>query len=394
MKASLRKFENEDTPVLLQLFYDTVHSINAKDYPADLLDVWAPQRPDVKRWQSRFKTSKTIIAELDGKVVGFGTVEDNGKTIGMLYVHKDHQRQGVASELLARLEKKLAKDGAFAATVESSLTARSFFEKKGYSLVRENRKMLNGQAFVNLIMEKDLTLKEEKPMKEKSIEKSKPFKWRDLFFNKVFDLIIVIAGVSIAFQLNNLKLNSDAKSLERFYMEGLVLDVKADIKKAQENLADLKSDFRKAEMIMESLKATDPVVAGDSIGRAFGDIVGFSTLDQHSNTYDLMINGNGLTVIQDRKIRTLVAEYYGNYPGIRRFEDVYTEVIIRTFAFTYSSVDFTVQQVVDESLLKKTETRNFVLMIESQLQDGIEKYTDLIENGQQLLTVLENNLRK
>ena len=173
MKASLRKFENEDTPVLLQRFYDTVHSINAKDYPGELLDVWAPERPDVKRWQSRFKASKTIVAELDGKVVGFGNLEDHGKVIGMLYVHKDHQKQGVASELLSKLEKRLVKDGAATATLESSLTARPFFEKKGYRLVRENRKMLNGKEFVNLIMEKNLSLKSEKPMKEKSGETPK-----------------------------------------------------------------------------------------------------------------------------------------------------------------------------------------------------------------------------
>src|SRR4051812_13071990 len=100
MKATLRKFENRDTLVLLNLFYDTVHSINAKDYPADQLDAWAPERPDVKRWQSRFKSSKTIVAELDGKVVGFGNLDSSGKVIGMLYVHKDHQGQGVGSALI------------------------------------------------------------------------------------------------------------------------------------------------------------------------------------------------------------------------------------------------------------------------------------------------------
>ncbi len=394
MKATLRKFETEDTPFLLQLFYDTVHSINAKDYPVDQLDAWAPERPDVKRWQSRLKASKTIVAEMDGKVVGFANLENNQKTIGMLYVHKDHQKQGVATELLSKLEKRLSKDGVAVASVEASVTARPFFEKKGYSLVRENRKMLNGKDFVNFIMEKNLQSKPEKPMKGKSADAPKRFKWRDLFINKVFDLMIVIAGVSIAFQLNNLKLDSDSKSLEQFYLEGLVADVKADVSEAKENLAELQADFKRAEMIMEILKSADPVLLKDSIAKALGHIVSFSTFDQHSNTYDLMINGNGLTAIKDRDMRTQVAEYYGNYPGVRRFEDVYTEVIMKTFAYTYGSVDFTTQTMVDDSLLKRTETKNFVLMIESQLDDGIGKYTEIIDKGLRIQTVLENNLRK
>src|SRR5262249_14849834 len=147
-------------------------------------------------WQARFKSSKAIVAELDGKVVGFGNLENDGATIGMLYVHKDHQGQRVGSDILDKLERRLLKDHLTRAHVESSITARPFFEKKGYAVVRENRKMLNGFEFLNFIMEKKLSLKKDDGMKDKS-KGSKPFQWRDLFINKAFDLMIVIAGVSI-----------------------------------------------------------------------------------------------------------------------------------------------------------------------------------------------------
>ena len=90
-------------------------------------------------------------------------------------------------------------------------------------------------------------------MKEKGKDSSRPFRWRDLFVNKVFDLMIVIAGVSIAFQLNNLKLDSDVKSLERFYLEGLKEDVSADVEEMRHNLGELEKNKKAIEFIKSQI---------------------------------------------------------------------------------------------------------------------------------------------
>ena len=62
-----------------------------------------------------------------------------------------------------------------------------------------------------------------------SKNKSASFKWRDLFANKFFDLLIVITGVSIAFQLNNWKLQADQRAMERFYLQSILVDLDKDI---------------------------------------------------------------------------------------------------------------------------------------------------------------------
>ena len=198
MKIKIRSFEGSDTSNLLELFHETVHHINNKDYPAEHLDAWTPAQPNLKKWKTRFKTSETIVAEVQGKIVGFGNLELSSSSIGMLYVHKDYQRQGIATALLHALEKKLKKGESATATLEASITARPFFEKRGYHLVRENRKMLNGTEFLNFIMEKQLTLNDRGEVKMKKKEKGS-FRWRDLIVNKMIDLTIVIAGVTIAF---------------------------------------------------------------------------------------------------------------------------------------------------------------------------------------------------
>lgn len=183
MKLRLRKFTPSDTADLLGLFYDTVHEVNRKDYSEEQCDAWAPSRSEgLGMWRERFASSKTVVAFTDKRIVGFGNLEKSRSGIDMLYVLKDFQGKGVASILLKKLEKKLRKRDVAVASLEASITARPFFEKRGYRVIHENRKMLNGQEFINFIMEKNLK-KKEKKMKKKD-KADKKFTWFEWFTNK------------------------------------------------------------------------------------------------------------------------------------------------------------------------------------------------------------------
>ena len=48
----LRKYNANDCKELAQLFYDTVHTINAKDYTKEQLNVWATGQIDFEKWNA------------------------------------------------------------------------------------------------------------------------------------------------------------------------------------------------------------------------------------------------------------------------------------------------------------------------------------------------------
>ena len=391
MKVTVRKFSGEDTASLVSLFHDTVHTINGKDYPLEQLDAWAPALPDLKKWRTRFKSSKTLIAEFDGKIVGFGNLENELSTIGLLYVHKDHQGQGVATALLKKLEKNLMENGVKAATVEVSITARPFFERRGYRLVRENRKMLNGKEFLNFIMEKGLTLKESNDMKDK-VKKKKSFRWGDLFINKFFDLLIVILGVSIAFQLNNLKLESDQQSLEKFYLESMLTDLDKDILECHENLENLRSDHKLVATYLRKLQQPDPTP--DSLGIVIVETIWFDTFDGNQDTYSTLLASNGFSALGDRTIRSQITEYYKQYQSVERFDKVYTDILFQFYTYFSPYCDFATRQIIDASVVEKVQTRNNLLMALGQLNDSIESYTEMIAKATALKARIESTIQK
>ena len=146
----LRKFSKTDCAEVARLFYDAVHTVNAKDYSQEQLDAWATGEVNLEAWNKSFQAHHTVVAEIDGKIVGFGDMDETGY-LDRLYVHKDYQRRGVATAICDALEQN-TKAAEF--TTHASITARPFFEKRGYTVAREQQVERRGVWLTNFVMKK------------------------------------------------------------------------------------------------------------------------------------------------------------------------------------------------------------------------------------------------
>ena len=146
----LREYQPSDCAQLAELFYQTVHSVNARDYSQEQLDAWASGEVDLKAWDASFRAHGTIIAVENGKIIGFGDMDETGY-LDRLYVHKDYQGQGIASAICDELE-RFAVGKTF--TTHASITAKPFFQHRGYRVVCKQEVIRRGVALTNFIMEK------------------------------------------------------------------------------------------------------------------------------------------------------------------------------------------------------------------------------------------------
>lgn len=146
----LRPYRSEDCPALARLFYDTVHTVNARDYTPEQLDAWADGNVDLAAWDASFLSHHSLVAEENGEVLGFADMDGAGY-LDRLYVHKDYQGQGVATALCNALE---AACPAKTFTTHASLTARPFFEGRDYRVLRRQTVVCRGVAMENFVMEK------------------------------------------------------------------------------------------------------------------------------------------------------------------------------------------------------------------------------------------------
>ncbi|MDB9323326.1 GNAT family N-acetyltransferase [Nodularia spumigena CS-591/04] len=149
----VRKYEIGDTAAIMQLFYDTIHEVNIRDYTKPQVDAWTSVNMDVEVWMSSLKSKLTYVAEEDKKMIGFGELETNGH-IDRFYCHKDFQGQGVGTKILDQIEltaKSLENPKLF---VEASITAKPFFESKKFLVVKKQEVERRGQKLITFVMEK------------------------------------------------------------------------------------------------------------------------------------------------------------------------------------------------------------------------------------------------
>ena len=146
----LRPYAPSDCQALAELFHHTVHTVNAGDYTPEQLDAWSPGAVDLEGWNRSFLEHHTLVAEESGRIVGFGDMDGTGY-LDRLYVHKDCQGRGIASAICEALERAADTAGL---TTHASITARPFFEKRGWQVVKEQQVERRGVLLTNYITKK------------------------------------------------------------------------------------------------------------------------------------------------------------------------------------------------------------------------------------------------
>lgn len=146
----------EDLIEMQQLFVETIKNICNTDYDKEQINVWSSGIDDKQRWQDILTKQFVLIAQENNKITGFCTL-DNGNYIDLFYVHKNHQRKGIAHKLYIDIEKEARRQKQTELTSNVSKTARPFFERMKFKVIRQQTFNVKGIELRNYKMIKALT---------------------------------------------------------------------------------------------------------------------------------------------------------------------------------------------------------------------------------------------
>ena len=104
----------------------------------------------MERWNQSLQAHYSIVAVEDGVILGFGDIDKTGY-LDRLFVHAEHQGKGIATAICDQLEQ--AVPGKI--TTHASITAKPFFEKRGYKVIKKQEVERQGIFLTNFVMEKE-----------------------------------------------------------------------------------------------------------------------------------------------------------------------------------------------------------------------------------------------
>jgi putative acetyltransferase len=153
MTIEIRLFEARDTAQIAQLFHETVREINVRDYSSSQVSAWAPDDIYFRNWVEVCSSGFTYVADDEGAIAGFGELEPNGH-IDCFYCHKNYRRCGVGRQIYQAIEAKAVELSVSQLFTEASITAKPFFQRMGFSVVKKQEVTHRGETFINYAMEK------------------------------------------------------------------------------------------------------------------------------------------------------------------------------------------------------------------------------------------------
>ena len=147
----IRPIQPTDLPKVEELIRSTILEVNSKDQSPAItaftlkIDPFRPRDTGDER--------DYFVAE-DGEIRGVLGLKDN--ELKTFFVDSKFQGQGIGTELIQYVEALIIKRGYSQSKVFSSITAKSFYEKHGYTVVQEDITKIGSDNLIRFYMEKTL----------------------------------------------------------------------------------------------------------------------------------------------------------------------------------------------------------------------------------------------
>lgn len=153
----LRRARKDDLLAVAEVHRAAIAVVCAQDYPPPVIEAWLAKR-DPERHLRHIEADTVWLAEEEDAVLGFGGVDLRTARIESLFVHPRANGRGIARRIVERLEDAVRDARLAELTLDSSLSAVSFYERIGFRRTGENSrlKLSDGITLDGVVMRKQL----------------------------------------------------------------------------------------------------------------------------------------------------------------------------------------------------------------------------------------------
>ena len=151
MDIKIRRALYKDLEELQTLFVETIQATCSRDYNKNQIDAWTSSVENFERWIRLITKQYTLVAYTDEMIVGLAALDDPNY-VDFLYTHKDFQNRGIGNQLFNAIKLESLRQGQYKLISDVSITAKSFFESKGFEVIKQNKREIQGVELANFRM--------------------------------------------------------------------------------------------------------------------------------------------------------------------------------------------------------------------------------------------------
>jgi putative acetyltransferase len=155
MPFKVRELHPDEVGTFLEVHHAAVRVTAAADYPAEVIEAWAPS-PITDAFVQQVRNSQEgeirLVAILDGEIIGIGALVPQNRELRACYVSPEHGRLGAGRALVEEIEHIAQQRGLTYLAMDSSITAEPFYLRLGYKVVGRGEHALRGGVRMSCTM--------------------------------------------------------------------------------------------------------------------------------------------------------------------------------------------------------------------------------------------------
>ena len=190
-------------------------------------------------------------------------------------------------------------------------------------------------------------------MAKKKKKKSSGINWLKL----LLELLVVFAGVTAGFLLNNLREERVNREFEQIYLENLLINLRAD---SAEIINHIEANTNNVEVSREAVSSFgNQSTTMDQALEALSVMVTYNNISLQDATYQSIVASGNLNIISDLEFRMQLIAYYQFLEGLRYVEVVHNDYISSyVLPFVMQNMDMTAGKLTENFDLNSMEFRN------------------------------------
>ncbi len=154
---NVRRATEIDCQAILRVHIRAVREIANSHYTSEEVAAWARLR-EPEHYAESIREKEFYIAEENGVIVGFGTLNQMQSEIEAVYVSPEVVRRGVGKAILQKLEERARDLSIKSLKMNASLNAVPFYKSAGYESQKEMKhRLASGVEIGCVLMTKELS---------------------------------------------------------------------------------------------------------------------------------------------------------------------------------------------------------------------------------------------
>ncbi len=206
------------------------------------------------------------------------------------------------------------------------------------------------------------------------------------------EILLVMIGISLAFQVNNWNDNRIKKNAEINYYKNIRNQIEDD-KELIESQRDFNNHFMPQFKYAIEIIETNNRSNLDSLGHILRNLTQYSDFDRHGNIYETMVNSGEIKILRNLDIVNSIRELEEMYIYINRMESIHYDAMMRYVALALNPVlKLSTGEIKKADAVFTYEFQNLIVILIQVMEEKDSTYDNALDQIKRVSQLIDKQL--